>query len=42
MCLYTQQTDAKKAKAPIICYKTARLVTELLADETLSAAYLGN
>lgn len=28
MCLYTQQTDAKKAKAPIICYKTARLVTD--------------
>lgn len=28
MCLFTQQTDAKKAKAPIICYKTARLVTD--------------
>lgn len=28
MCLYTQQTDAKKAKVPIICYKTALLVTD--------------
>lgn len=44
MCLYTQQTDAKKAKAPIICYKTARLVTDTdcsVLDPVLRSMYYG-
>lgn len=45
MCLYTQQTDAKEAKAPIICYKIARLITEpaslgcTLRDPVLRSLY---
>lgn len=48
MCLYTEQTDAKKAKSPIICYKTARLIVlepgwpgASMQDPVLRSMYFG-